>query len=97
MKVKSLIDLFKQIYRSDEFRLFFAPGRINLIGEHTDYNGGHVFPCAIDRGTYCLARKRDDRLFRLYSANFQDKGSLNFVLMNWTINKSTTGRTILKG
>ncbi len=80
MKVKSLIDLFKQIYRSDEFRLFFAPGRINIIGEHTDYNGGHVFPCAIDRGTYCLARKRDDRLFRLYSANFQDKGIIEFRL-----------------
>ena len=55
-------------------RLFFAPGRVNLIGEHTDYNGGHVFPCAISLGTYAAARKRNDRIVRLYSANFPKAG-----------------------
>ena len=55
-------------------RLFFAPGRVNLIGEHTDYNGGHVFPCAISLGTYAAARKRNDRIVRLYSANFPNAG-----------------------
>ena len=57
MIMKELILRFKEIFQADNLRAFFAPGRINLIGEHIDYNGGHVFPCALSLGTYCLARK----------------------------------------
>ena len=53
---------------------FFAPGRVNLIGEHIDYNGGHVLPCALTIGTYAVVRKREDRLIRFYSHNFSKMG-----------------------
>ena len=58
---QQLVDKFQQIYGDGAVTgIYFAPGRVNLIGEHTDYNGGHVFPCAITMGTYALVRKRTD-------------------------------------
>jgi galactokinase len=63
-------------------KTFFAPGRVNLIGEHTDYNGGHVFPCALSFGTYVAARKREDNKIRLYSKNLNDLGIIEFTLEN---------------
>ena len=70
----TVLDTFSRLYGGGAPRLFFAPGRVNLIGEHTDYNGGHVFPCALSLGTWCAARARDDRRLRMYSLNFPDAG-----------------------
>jgi galactokinase len=71
----SLVKKFQELFGAKgEIRTFFAPGRVNLIGEHTDYNGGHVFPCALTIGTYAVVRKREDRKLRFYSLNFEQLG-----------------------
>lgn len=78
---KELMGKFVEVYgEGGEIREYFAPGRVNLIGEHTDYNGGHVFPCALTLGTYGLARKRDDRKLRFYSVNFSRLGVIESSL-----------------
>lgn len=62
---------FQEVYGAEgDITVYFAPGRVNLIGEHTDYNGGHVFPCALTIGTYGAVRKRNDNKLRFYSMNF---------------------------
>ena len=78
-------------------RLFFAPGRVNLIGEHTDYNGGHVFPCAISLGTYAAARKRDDRVMRFFSVNFSKLGVIQTSLDDLTPSKEAGWTNYPKG
>ncbi|MGF6952682.1 galactokinase [Neobacillus sp. B4I6] len=80
MNVTALNKVFLDMFHILPRKAFFAPGRINLIGEHTDYNGGHVFPCAITYGTYAVARKREDQVIRLYSTNFPEKGIIEFNL-----------------
>ena len=69
--IKKFQDLF---HEEPENGCFFAPGRINLIGEHIDYNGGHVLPCSLTMGTYAAVRKRSDRRLRMYSVNFPEEG-----------------------
>ena len=72
---------FEELFgNKGEIKTYFAPGRVNLIGEHTDYNGGHVFPCALTMGTYAVARKRDDNKLRLYSMNFEELGILESTI-----------------
>jgi len=78
---KMMLDLFSKIYGITEgVSIFFAPGRVNLIGEHTDYNGGHVFPVALSIGTYGAFKKREDNVLRFYSANFEDAGIMESSL-----------------
>ena len=72
---QNVLDKFKELFGDEgEIGVYFAPGRVNLIGEHTDYNGGHVFPCALTIGTYGVARKREDKKLRFYSMNFEHLG-----------------------
>lgn len=73
-RIKALNTKFAEKFGPHETQQYFSPGRINLIGEHTDYNGGHVFPAAITYGTYGVARKRDDDRILVYSVNFDEKG-----------------------
>lgn len=76
-----IIEIFKECYGNNEnVNVYFAPGRVNLIGEHTDYNGGHVFPCALTIGTYAGVRVREDNIIRLYSDNFASFGVLEISL-----------------
>ena len=81
----AVLEKFKELFGdTDGVSVYFAPGRVNLIGEHTDYNGGHVFPCALTIGTYAAARKRTDRKLRFYSMNFEKLGVIESSLEDLT-------------
>lgn len=87
--IKELLQDFEKTFGAGgDIRCYFAPGRVNLIGEHTDYNGGHVFPCALTIGTYFVARKREDRKLRFFSKNFDRLGILEGSLDNLKWEKS---------
>lgn len=78
---QQLVKKFQELFgEGGDIRFYFSPCRVNLIGEHTDYNGGHVFPCALTIGTYGVARKRADRKIRLYSENFSKMGVIETSL-----------------
>ena len=80
---------FEELFGNEgDIKEYFAPGRVNLIGEHTDYNGGHVFPCALTMGTYAVARKRNDNKIRLDSMNFENLGILESTIDDLKYNKS---------
>lgn len=80
---------FKKVFGEKEnCKTFFSPGRVNLIGEHTDYNGGNVFPCALSFGTYGVISLRNDKKVRMYSSNFEDIGIIEFDLDNISYEKS---------
>ncbi len=98
MQRTDLIQNFQRIYgEGGEIRTFFAPGRVNLIGEHTDYNGGHVFPCALKNGTYGVIRKREDRRVRLVSLNTRIEEIKEFSLEELTYQKESGWANYPKG
>lgn len=89
---------FEELYGDVQgVNVYFAPGRVNLIGEHTDYNGGHVFPCALTIGTYAAARKRDDRKLNFYSMNFESMGVIESSLDDLTPSKEADWTNYPKG
>lgn len=97
MKEK-MIAKFKELYGDGgDIRAYFSPGRVNLIGEHTDYNGGHVFPCALTIGTYAAARKRNDNKLRFYSMNFDKIGVIESSLDDLVYNRANKWTNYPKG
>ncbi|CEG23850.1 Galactokinase [Planococcus massiliensis] len=98
MNQQQLSQAFQEVFETtDSPRFFFAPGRINLIGEHTDYNGGHVFPAAISFGTYAAAQKRSDQKLRFYSLNFSDEGVIECDLADLSHNPDHSWANFPKG
>ena len=96
--LNKIISKFEELFGTSEgTRAYFAPGRVNLIGEHTDYNGGHVFPCALTLGTYAVVRDRDDNKLRFYSMNFDSKGVIESSLDDLTPNPKASWTNYPKG
>ena len=78
---EKLFEKFEELFgATSDAHLYFSPGRVNLIGEHTDYNGGHVFPCALTIGTYGAAKKRNDNKIHFYSMNLDNFGVIEVTL-----------------
>lgn len=88
---------FYNIFKSPCEKTFFSPGRINIIGEHTDYNGGLVFPCAITLGTYGVIKLTNTNVIRAYSLNFQDFGIIEIPLDSLDYSKNHNWANYLKG
>jgi len=96
--MKQLQDIFvRKFGGGGDILTFFAPGRVNLIGEHTDYNGGHVFPCALTIGTYGIVRKRNDRNLRFFSTNFDKLGIIESSLDDLRYYKEADWTNYVKG
>lgn len=83
MELKELHQRFFETYGEADQQpsLFFAPGRVNLIGEHTDYNGGFVLPCALQYGTWLLIRPNDQELLRFASTNFPERFETGTIMI----------------
>ncbi len=89
---------FKEIFGTEgRFKTYFAPGRVNLIGEHTDYNGGHVFPCALTMGTYATVREREDKILNFYSINFDELGIISSSIDSLVYNENENWINYPKG
>ena len=97
MNKQDFLNGFTATFNSTTDKVYFSPGRINLIGEHTDYNGGHVFPCAISRGTYGAFKIRDDNQIKLYSENVPSTGILSFDKDDLKFDKKYKWSNYLRG
>lgn len=96
--VEQLKNKFAEVFGTEgESAVYFAPGRVNMIGEHTDYNGGHVFPCALTIGTYGVVRKRQDHKLRFYSMNFEQLGVMESSLDDLVPSKDADWTNYPKG
>ncbi len=97
MKEK-LLEKFREVFGDkDGVNVYFAPGRVNLIGEHTDYNGGHVFPSALTIGTYAAARRNKENVFRFYSMNFEKLNVITVPLKDFSYKKEDDWTNYPKG
>lgn len=95
---ETVLKKFEELFGDREgVQVYFAPGRVNLIGEHTDYNGGHVFPCALTIGTYAAVRKRADRDLHFYSMNFEKLGVIDTSIDDLTPSKEADWTNYPKG
>lgn len=95
---RDLLKRFTEVFGdAKDTTVYFAPGRVNLIGEHTDYNGGHVFPCALTIGTYAVARKRTDKNLRFFSMNFETLGVIESTIINLKPEKEADWTNYPKG
>ena len=95
---ETVLKKFGEVFGDAEgARVYFAPGRVNMIGEHTDYNGGHVFPCALTIGTYGVAKKREDNKLRFYSMNFGHLGVIESSLEDLEMEKEAGWTNYPKG
>lgn len=96
-KKRELALKFAEIFGNQETTQYFSPGRINLIGEHTDYNGGYVFPASITYGTYGVARRREDDRVLVYSTNFEKLGVIEFTVKELNYDKNDNWANYVKG
>lgn len=95
--INQLQSKFKEIFDNNNDKIYFSPGRVNLIGEHIDYNGGLVFPCAINLGTYGAVALNSKNTIRAYSLNFEDLGVIEISLDNLSYDKADNWTNYLKG
>lgn len=87
MQIEQLKKTFGELYGDGVIAGYFSPGRVNLIGEHTDYNGGFVFPCALTFGTFCLIRKTRNKTFRFASVNLNSTEEISITDLNTPLSK----------